>query len=443
MVHPHCGSDRVDLPSSPSREITAATLIYDIGSGFRDEQAVHQPVSYETGTFDLTMSLAAPTVVKRLCWHPLATHSCRLRLEGVDWIDRRGQATPIDLATITCNGRRSEEGDLDFDTSNPLVLLPIDAEVTAIRVRGRCQVEPLTASLDRLRRLREEQQRRLDECSGQMSHLETLCQGRAMHIAELECLLRHRERSALGELSATLFVDTGVGFRNEESIAQVVTYDPPEFDLSFALPAGTVVRRLRWDPLENHSCHLRMEELSWEDASGVTRALDLTTITTNGTRTTVDEFAFDTLDPILWLPIEGPVSRVRIRGRCRIELLAATLPRLRLLIAGQANEIRDLQKRLTDLQAVCDGKDKTLADYDAYCRLAEPQLQQAWAETEDLRRQVLSAQRESYALAEEIETIRHKQIWAPIYSVGSALTFLPRVVGRWFRRNQKKDDAAA
>ncbi len=152
--------------------------------------------------------------------------------------------------------------------------------------------------------------------------------------------------------TTSLFFDTGAGFRAEEVIQEQTEYTP-EFLLEFALDPSTPVQQLRWDPLEMRLCRVRLRQVFWQDGDGLLSRVDLGRVTSNGRQRGEDTFEFETLDPMIVLPISGRVARVVIQGECeaaddaqtRAGLEAALRSRTDVLVR-QEHDLQALRQRL-------------------------------------------------------------------------------------------------
>jgi SAM-dependent methyltransferase len=148
--------------------------------------------------------------------------------------------------------------------------------------------------------------------------------------------------------ATSLFIDSGQGFREEEVTREKVVYGP-DFAITFTLDPAVPVRALRWDPLETRLCQVRLREVHWQDSTGTPHGLHLDEVSSNGARQEEGSFRFETLDPMVFLPITGPVAYVTLTGECHMESETASLIRLHQVIQ---NQDRLLARRAEELQAM-------------------------------------------------------------------------------------------
>ena len=72
---------------------------------------------------------------------------------------------------------------------------------------------------------------------------------------------------------------------------------------------------MRWDPIEGRYCTVRLESVVYRDGQGVRREVDLGAVRSNAAWVAGTTHAFASTDPMLVLPITGPVGQLSIRGR--------------------------------------------------------------------------------------------------------------------------------
>jgi glycosyltransferase involved in cell wall biosynthesis len=176
----------------------------------------------------------------------------------------------------------------------------------------------------------------------------------ARFLATFDPFGRHRE---LGLLPSTIYADTGTG-HNENEVARISTSLEPSFCQTFELSRFGSVRGLRWDPLEGRFCRVHLESAIWVDGNGNDCELDLASIQSNGNQLGPGAFDFGTIDPMVFLPIEGVVRSLTLRGRWHVATHHDTLNRLhQAMETGRQAEARAaaLQEQLanTESNGVC------------------------------------------------------------------------------------------
>jgi len=75
---------------------------------------------------------------------------CRVRLEKVTWTDAVGEVHELDLGMVEANGRPQEVGEFDFDTIDPMLILPIAGKVASLTIEGKWKVHDEQTTLVRL-----------------------------------------------------------------------------------------------------------------------------------------------------------------------------------------------------------------------------------------------------------------------------------------------------
>jgi SAM-dependent methyltransferase len=363
-------SSEVAFRGVPGRERWhGSALFIDSGREFRAEEAVYQQVEYGPD-FSTTFTLDPPAQARRLRWDPLETRLCTLRLRRVLWRDADGATRELDLRRVNGNGERLAPGAFRFETGDPMLVLPIAGKVASVTLEGECVVEDVPASLHRL-------ETRLAQRGDELRGSRHLLEDRERQVRELEEALKQetlkkqealrKAEEARGDLQdSALFVDSGSDFRAEEAVYKRMRYGP-DFSITFDLDPAVAVRRLRWDPLELRLCTLRLRRVLWCDGDGTTHPLDLDVLSGNGERLATGCFRFETIDPMIFLPIAGSVAKVTIEGECVAEDEAASLRGLEALLARRENELRGLRQFLEERERYFRDREGHLMDLRGVC----------------------------------------------------------------------------
>lgn len=193
----------------------------------------------------------------------------------------------------------------------------------------------------------------------------------------------------------TLFLDTGADFNVDESCTQTVDLAGP-FRVTFDFGRPVAIKRLRWDPIELRLCQLWVDEISWCDAYGRVRSVDLAAVQSNGDRRLVHEFAFETLDPMLFIPVQGNATSVSIRGEgtvCDVFLsigkISATMSRLTGELETCRQTVCDLHKELDLRKATWSRQDGELEATRHQVAALNSQVDLQLAELQAVRQQLL------------------------------------------------------
>jgi SAM-dependent methyltransferase len=262
--------------------------------------------------------------------------------------------------------------------------------------------------------------------------------------------LRSRERWQFN----SLFLNTGAGFRAEEMICNEAEYCP-EFTLKFTLDPSTPVRELRWDPLEQQLCRVGLRQVYWEDEQGVISQLDLGRVTSNGIRGDGASFQFETLDPMIFLPISGSVASVTIEGECVPAGEPATLAGLEQAIRSRTQELVQQAHVLEAARQELSLYEQSIKSYRHHIARQDHDLEAGRQQldshgrtitvlTEDLRnrdrkhaqleQRILELERAGAALEAALQAILQSKRWILINGVRAALHLFPRLLRSTWRR---------
>jgi glycosyltransferase involved in cell wall biosynthesis len=148
---------------------------------------------------------------------------------------------------------------------------------------------------------------------------------------------------------STLFFDTGQGFNEADTCRTRVNLLNRMFDITFDLSNAPSVRQLRWDPFEGRLGRVYVQEIVWQTPEGKQGLIDVCTISANAVRSDDGVFAFDTLDPMILVPLTGQLARVTVRGWWDIDTADATRTRFLSLLREHGDMRSELASRKEDL----------------------------------------------------------------------------------------------
>ena len=116
--------------------------------------------------------------------------------------------------------------------------------------------------------------------------------------------------------------------------------------MSFTLDDLAAVQGLRWDPLESRTCRLRLDAVEWEDRDGQVHPLDPAVAGSNGKVTDEGLLAFETLDPMVFLPVRGDVVRMTVAGWYEADDLGTSLACVETALQIAQSQLRERDEQL-------------------------------------------------------------------------------------------------
>ena len=249
---------KLDARDEMQLEVTVLSL--DVGRGFINEQPVRQPFYLGTEEFSVTFNTASRGPIQAMRWAPPAGSRCKIRVQAISVYDAEGAEVAFDLTTVTSNGFLLADGTHLFATVEPLFFLPVHGNVTAINISGR------RLSLD------------------------------AWDEVKLDAAILHLE-------------GPGVPIRQPYYLGS------DSFALTFDTSGHGPVQSARLAPPAGKRCKVRIDSIRCEAASGAIVTIDLACVGSNGIRLPDDSHLFATVEPLLFLPIEGEFNLITIRGQ--------------------------------------------------------------------------------------------------------------------------------
>jgi SAM-dependent methyltransferase len=257
---------------------------------------------------------------------------------------------------------------------------------------------------------------------------------------------------------STLFLDTGSGFRPEETVQEEAEYQP-EFTLRFTLDPTRSIRELRWDPLETRLCRVRLRQVRWQDGEGLISQLDLGRVTSNGTQGGEATFEFDTPDPVIWLPISGSVASVTIEGECIVADESSTFVGLQRTLMSYRDRLAQQDRELQAARQQITAHEQSILSYRHQLAQQDQELQASWREhaaherkitaltsqLEDregqigrFKQRVGALEQREARLEAALRAILNSKRWILINGVRSALFYLPQLLRSTWKRAQRE-----
>jgi glycosyltransferase involved in cell wall biosynthesis len=148
---------------------------------------------------------------------------------------------------------------------------------------------------------------------------------------------------------STAFVDTVAGFNPNELVTIGVAADP-HFRISFDLTKFSSISAVRWDPVEGRFCRVALQRVAWRDREDRETVVDLASIHSNGHTIGLAAFEFETIDPMIFIPISGDIADLRLEGTWTIDRPDTTQSKIFDRIHHLAVERQRAEERIAELE---------------------------------------------------------------------------------------------
>ena len=160
-----------------------------------------------------------------------------------------------------------------------------------------------------------------------------------------------------------LHLDTGSGFAKGVSAELILGEPSGDFAYTFDFAEPTTAIAVRWDPVALRCGTIYVDDVTWIDARGQLHELELDRLTTaTGKMTGPGAFAFETLYPMIELPIRGDVRSVSICGTWTIDDPNASAWRVDQRMHQSAFAAESLERQLGFALQAYREKDRQLAE---------------------------------------------------------------------------------
>ena len=283
------------------------TLFCDAGRGYLEEDAVRRHVDPSAERFDFRFPVLPGATTAR--WDPVERRLCRVELAEVVAVRADGTESAVSTHGLAGNGDPDGPGAYRFANLDPYLFFPVPPGAVELTVRGWWEVADVNATLDRL--------------GGAVA---AVAQVRSEY-AGLAA------RAAVLDLTTTLYYDAGRGYSEDFTVRHPADGGAGRFAFRFDLPPGVVAAR--WDPVERRLCRVAFDELTAVGADGAETPLPADGLAGNGHPDGPGAYRFQSLDPMLFLPVPPGAAAVVVRGRWEVAGVNATLDRL----AGRVQEL--------------------------------------------------------------------------------------------------------
>lgn len=169
-----------------------------------------------------------------------------------------------------------------------------------------------------------------------------------------------------------IYLDTGAGFSEQETIAVRINTNIPQFRITVDVNAGKHLKAIRWDPVEGRLARIRIREAYYTTSKGQLQVLEACKISVNGRIDQEGYYAFQTFDPMLIFPVAEQVAQLTLIGDWEFSIVADIEEylnkKLRALVAD--NNIlyetkQELLDKVTKQAALIEGQETKLQQQNA------------------------------------------------------------------------------
>ncbi|WOX56629.1 radical SAM protein [uncultured Methanoculleus sp.] len=159
------------------------------------------------------------------------------------------------------------------------------------------------------------------------------------------------------------YINTGEGFSEKQKVAYNIYYQGglnTLFRVFFDLRRYPDVKSLRWDPIEGQLCSVKIDEIQINSKNGEHLYVEPSMLEINGIRLSKKEFEFDTIDPWVVIPVEGPLYGVTILGSWRLKSIGETVANLYQQIIQCHKKIQSLEQTVIERNAQIDSLNRQI-----------------------------------------------------------------------------------
>jgi len=115
-------------------------------------------------------------------------------------------------------------------------------------------------------------------------------------------------------LESTLFIDQGNGISGDTYQKHRINLKENTFQLEYSLETYGFIKEVRLDPFEDHWGTVKLDRVELLTLENQNVLYDLTNVRSNGRVLSSGEIRFETIDPMIYLPIDGSFKRIIFSG---------------------------------------------------------------------------------------------------------------------------------
>ena len=354
----------------------AAQLFIDTGKGTSEEQSIIKEISGKEK--ELEFDVASYEGIEALRFDPL-NDMVRLKLEEIVIIDDKNKEHRVLEYTSNYSYRRDK--DYTYETNDPIISFKIKGIDNANKIIIRLKYLLLgdEAKTYILTKKNEEISKRLDE----FRLKEAVLRERDSIIN----MLNNKVYESEPHYVAQLFIDTGKGMSESQSIIKEVSGQEEEFEFDISEYSG--IERLRFDPVNDY-LRLWLKECIVVDGKGMKHRIK--EYQTNGFSEKESYYWFETNDPAIYLDVRGINNPRKIIFQLKYVLLG---DEAKTYILTKKNE--EISKRLDEFrlkEAELQEKDLTIADLNKEISTKEAELQERDSTIEALNKEISTKEAE-------------------------------------------------
>ncbi|HOV15572.1 MAG TPA: hypothetical protein PK771_14895, partial [Spirochaetota bacterium] len=258
-------------------------LFYNDGTGFNNDSVIETKFTRKDNNFKLEFDVGR--YVKGLRWDPIEDYFSEIKIVNIYCFNKNEKFIIKEMMNCV-NGYKNNELYI-FDTIDPIFLIDYEGWIDKIIIEGIINVKPKHFIEDKINYIKHE----LKLKSFDLNNYE-------------------------GKISS-LYVDDGGGYSDENRITEKIeTRDDNSFEIEYNLSDYDIIKKLRFDPLENRICRLKLNNLIYIDKEGNDNKISLSDISYNGELKNDGYIYFETIDPQIYIEVDNSVKTIRFNGIC-------------------------------------------------------------------------------------------------------------------------------
>ena len=257
------------------------------GEGFNYDNVIETKFIKKKNNFKLEFNVEK--IVKSLRWDPVEDYFSEIKILDIYCFNKDKKKSLKEMIEYTNGYKYKNNETYIFDTIDPIILIPYKGWIDKIVIEGIINIKPkhfIEAKINDIKHELKLKSFNLDNYDGKISNL---------------------------------YVDDGMGYSEDKKITKKVEIkDDKSFEIEYDLSEYGRIERLRFDPLENRICRLKLETTFYLDESSSEKIIEMSNVSYNGELDSGGYISFDTLDPQLYFDVKDYVKTIKFQGVCEV-----------------------------------------------------------------------------------------------------------------------------
>lgn len=172
---------------------STSQLFVDTGNRFSEEDSVFTPIRIYPPNFLVHFDFSEFVDIKSFRWDPVEGIFSAVKILDIYYRDSSGNRHQVDVESLTSNGTATEDGTINFETTDPMFFIPVEGDVSSMTISGRIS----TLDNNTVAIMLQELDQQLAEKDRQLAAMEIQQEERTAQLDEQDKRLEEKDRQLI------------------------------------------------------------------------------------------------------------------------------------------------------------------------------------------------------------------------------------------------------